>query len=201
MANKVFNIAKTNLIIFKSVINVKNFALINRCSYKNSQYILKLCSKIKRYQENIELIKIEQKWLFNIFLKYSGYKWVENKSVKCLCENLAVIRKVKKKNGNEGKLFYSCLENECDYFKWFKENLFINLRNRFNCNDLADEFYMLKNLRDDDIYDYEKKISERKIEMWNLGFYNLSILRKKHYESEILPVSNILLNKIFSVDD
>jgi GRF zinc finger len=186
-ANKVFNIAEINHMIFKNVENVKRFALINKCSCENAHYIMKLCSKIERYQEKIEGKNIELKLLLDVFLKYSGYKRVKNKSVRCLCKKLAIIRRVNRRNKNEGKLFYSCSKSKCNYLKWYNENLYVILKNRFRRNDLGHGFDLLKDFMDSDICHYEKRISKIKMRMWNLRYYNIPILYEKHYKSEILP--------------
>ena len=55
---------------------------------------------------------------FNIPINGVGYSNEEYDNVECYCNEKAILRKTKKNNENRGRTFYTCEDDQCDFFEW-----------------------------------------------------------------------------------
>jgi len=135
--SKIFNIPEINQIISLEVINIKSFALINRCSYFNVKPILKYLKKYYEYLEKMSDCKENLILLRDMYIekfRKRCLKYAQDGDLTCHCFLTAKMFIVKKQNQNEGREFFKCKKQRCEYFEWaddyldscFETNLFID---------------------------------------------------------------------------
>src|SRR6185295_16809673 len=134
--SKIFNIPEINQIISLEVINIKSFALINRCSYFNVKPILKYLKKYYEYLEKMSECKENRILLRDMYIENFREKclqYAQDGDLSCYCFLTPKMFIVKKQNRNEGREFFMCKKQRCEYFEWaddyidncFETDLFI----------------------------------------------------------------------------